>query len=167
MPNLSPAKAEQYLPMLNAAMAEGQINTPQRQAAFLAQLAQESGQLQYFEELADGCQYQGRLDLGNIQPGDGQRFKGRGPIQLTGRWNYQRAGQDLGLDLVHNPALAARPDVGFRTAQWYWTTHHLNAVADEGPAGFDDITRAVNGGLTGKAQRDMYYSRALGVLGAR
>jgi predicted chitinase len=167
MPNLSPETAAQYLPMLNAAMAEGQINTPQRRAAFLAQLAEESVQLQHFEEFANGNQYEGRLDLGNTQPGDGPRFKGRGPIQITGRSNYQRAGQALGLDLIDNPELAARPDVGFRTAEWYWTTHNLNAVADAGPARFDDITRAINGGLTGKAQRDMYYNRALQVLGAR
>ncbi|UGT93058.1 hypothetical protein LTS72_06970 [Mycobacterium ostraviense] len=166
MPTLSPEKAAQYLPMLDKAMAEAQINKPQRRAAFLAQLAHESGELKWFEEFADGSAYEGRTDLGNIQPGDGPRFKGRGPIQITGRSNYTRAGQALGVDLANNPDLAARPDIGFRIAQWYWTTHNLNILADGGPANFDDITRAINGGLTNKADRDQYYATALRVLGA-
>ena len=167
MPNLSAEKAAEYVPLLNAALAEGQINTSLRRAAFLAQLAHESGELRYFEEFADGSAYEGRADLGNTHPGDGRRFKGRGPIQLTGRSNYARAGEALGLDLVGNPELAARPDVGFRVAQWYWTTHNLNALADGGPRNFDAITRAINGGLNGKADRDRYYARALQVFGAR
>jgi predicted chitinase/LysM repeat protein len=164
MPNLSEAKANQYLPYLNAAMAEGHINTPRRQAAFLAQLAHESGQLRYFEEIASGSAYEGRRDLGNTQPGDGVRFKGRGPIQLTGRANYIAAGRALGIDLVNNPTRAADPDVGFRIATWYWQTHNLNSMADAG--NFDGITRAINGGYNGKADRDAYYARARGVLGA-
>jgi putative chitinase len=100
MPNLGQAKASQYLPHLNRALGEGQINTCKRKSAFLAQIAHESAQLRYFEEIASGAAYEGRRDLGNTQPGDGRRFKGRGPIQLTGRANYQRAGQALGLNLV-------------------------------------------------------------------
>jgi putative chitinase len=164
MPNLPAAKAAQYLPYLNAAMAEANINTPQRQAAFLAQLAEESGQLKYFQELASGEEYEGRRDLGNVEPGDGPRYKGRGPIQLTGRSNYQKAGAALGLDLVDNPNLAAQPDVGFRTAGWYWTTHNLNPLADQGD--FPDITRRINGGLNGEATRVQYYNTAKRVLGA-
>jgi len=109
MPNLSASKAAEYLPLLNTAMAEAQINTPQRKAMFLAQLAHESAQLRYFEEIASGAAYEGRKDLGNTQPGDGKRYKGRGPIQLTGRNNYRKAGQALGLDLEGNPPLAAPP----------------------------------------------------------
>ena len=164
MPNLSSAKADQYLPLLNAAMVQGGINTPKRQAAFLAQLAHESGQLRYFEEIASGAAYEGRRDLGNTQPGDGVRFKGRGPIQLTGRHNYRIAGQALGIDLENNPTLAARPDIGFRIAVWYWNSRNLNAQADAG--NFDAITRAINGGYNGKADRDRYWARAKQVLGA-
>lgn len=163
MPNLSSAKADEYLPLLNAAMVQGGINTPKRQAAFLAQLAHESGQLRYFEEIASGAAYEGRSDLGNTQPGDGVRFKGRGPIQLTGRHNYRIAGQALGLDLENNPTLAARPDVGFRIAVWYWNSRNLNAQADAG--NFDAITRAINGGYNGKADRDRYWATAKNVLG--
>ncbi|MGV3623967.1 MAG: LysM peptidoglycan-binding domain-containing protein [Archangium sp.] len=164
MPNLSSAKADEYLPLLNAAMVQGGINTPKRQAAFLAQLAHESGQLRYFEEIASGAAYEGRRDLGNTQPGDGVRFKGRGPIQLTGRHNYRIAGQALGIDLENNPTLAARPDIGFRIAVWYWNSRNLNAQADAG--NFDAITRAINGGYNGKADRDRYWATAKRVLGA-
>jgi predicted chitinase len=163
MPNLSEARANELMPHLNAAMQEAGINTPQRQAAFLAQLAHESGEFRWFEELASGEAYEGREDLGNIHPGDGVRFKGRGPIQLTGRDNYRAAGQALGIDLENNPTRAADPDVGFRTAAWYWNNRNLNQYADAG--NFDAITYRINGGYNGKAERDAYYARALQVLG--
>ncbi|WP_375769047.1 LysM peptidoglycan-binding domain-containing protein [Archangium gephyra] len=162
MPNLSQAKAEQYLPHLNKAMAEAGINTPKRQAAFLAQLAHESGEFRYMEEIASGAAYEGRKDLGNTQPGDGVRFKGRGPIQLTGRANYRAAGKALGIDLENNPKRAADPDVGFRTAAWFWNTRNLNSYADSG--NFKEITRRINGGYNGLADRQKYYARALDVL---
>ncbi len=162
MPRLK--EAELYLPFLNAAMAEVEINTPRRQAAFLAQLAHESAEFRYFEELASGEAYERRRDLGNTQPGDGPRYKGRGPIQLTGRKNYQLAGQALGLDLEGNPQQAATREVGFRVAGWFWKSRRLNEMADAGR--FDDITRIINGGYNGKVHRDAYYRRALEVLGA-
>jgi predicted chitinase len=163
MPTLSADKAAAYLPLLNAAMAEAQINTPQRQATFLAQLAHESGELKYFEELASGAEYEGRRDLGNTKPGDGRRYKGRGPIQLTGRDNYRAAGQALGLDLEGNPPLAADPQVGFRTAGWFWNTKDLNRFADAGD--FREVTRRVNGGYNGMADREKYYTAAKQALG--
>jgi predicted chitinase len=162
MPNLSAAKAEQYLPHLNKAMAEAGINTPKRQAAFVAQLAHESGEFRYMEEIASGAAYEGRKDLGNTQPGDGKRFKGRGPIQLTGRANYTAASKALGIDLVNHPTRAADPDVGFRTAAWFWNTRNLNSYADSG--NFKEITRRINGGYNGLASREAYYRRALDVL---
>ncbi|QRN97885.1 LysM peptidoglycan-binding domain-containing protein [Archangium violaceum] len=162
MPNLSQAKAEQYLPHLNKAMAEAGINTPKRQAAFLAQLAHESGEFRYMEEIASGAAYEGRKDLGNTEPGDGKRFKGRGPIQLTGRANYRAAGKALGIDLENNPTRAADPDVGFRTAAWFWNSRNLNTYADAG--NFREVTRRINGGYNGLASREAYYNRALDVL---
>ncbi|MFB1480641.1 LysM peptidoglycan-binding domain-containing protein [Corallococcus sp. RDP092CA] len=163
MPNLSQAKAEQYLPHLNKAMAEANINTPRRKEMFLAQLAHESGELRYMEEIASGAAYEGRKDLGNTQPGDGRRYKGRGPIQLTGRANYRAAGKALGIDLEGHPERAKDPDVAFRIAGWYWSSRNLNSYADAG--NFREVTRRINGGYNGLASREMYYRRAQDVLG--
>ncbi|MEW5743302.1 MAG: peptidoglycan-binding protein [Myxococcota bacterium] len=162
MPALPMSKARAYLPLLNRAMAEAHINTKQRKAMFLAQLAHESVQLKYFEEIASGAAYEGRTDLGNVRPGDGVRYKGRGPIQLTGRANYRAAGRALGLPLEAKPKLAARPSVGFRTAGWFWTSRGLNHYADQG--NFREVTRRINGGYNGLDSRLAYYRRALRVL---
>jgi putative chitinase len=164
MPKLTEARARELLPHLAAALQEAEIHTPLRQAAFLAQLGHESGDLRYFEELASGEAYEGRKDLGNTQPGDGPRFKGRGPIQLTGRNNYRVAGKALGVDLENNPTRAADPDVGFRTAAWFWNSRKLNTSADT--RDFDTITKKINGGFNGKEDRDARYQRALKALGA-
>lgn len=166
MPNLSVNLANQYNPHLNDAMKWGGITTCARKAAFLAQLAHESGQFRYMEEIASGAAYEGRKDLGNIYPGDGVRYKGRGPIQLTGRSNYRTAGQALGVDLEGNPTLAATPQWGFKVAAWYWTTRGLNGFADQNNQGaFDTITKRINGGTNGKADRDRYWYKAKSVLG--
>jgi predicted chitinase len=152
MPGLPTDNAREYAPLVNTAMREGRITTRARAAAFLAQLGHESGSLRWMEELASGAAYEGRLDLGNTQPGDGRRYKGRGPIQLTGRANYRAAGKALGLPLEDNPKMAARPAVGFRTAVWYWTTRGLNPLADRGD--FKGITRRINGGYNGLSDRE-------------
>ncbi|WP_239469744.1 glycoside hydrolase family 19 protein [Archangium violaceum] len=164
MPRLSLVDAGRYAGELLAAMDEGGITTPARQAAFLAQLAHESGELRYMEELASGEAYEGRKDLGNTQTGDGRRYKGRGPIQLTGRSNYRAAGDALGLPLEQQPELAAQPDVGFRVAAWFWRSRELSALADAG--NFREVTRRINGGYNGLDQREAYWSRARQVLGA-
>ncbi|MBZ4333436.1 glycoside hydrolase family 19 protein [Corallococcus sp. AS-1-12] len=162
LPRLPKARAQEVLPHLNDAMSEAGINTPRRQAAFLAQLAHESAEFRYFEELASGRAYERRKDLGNVKPGDGARYKGRGPIQITGRANYRAAGRALELELEENPTRAADLDVGFRTAAWFWNSRDLNKHADKGE--FDAITRRINGGYNGKASRDTYYQRAMRVL---
>ncbi len=163
MPNLKEAKRAAYLPFLQSAMNEFQINLPLREAAFIAQLAHESAELRYMEEIASGAAYEGRRDLGNTQAGDGKRFKGRGPIQLTGRANYKRYGELLGVDLINNPLLAATPEVGFRTASLYWQKNDLNTLADK--QWFKTITKRINGGFNGLADRIKYYNRAKSVLG--
>lgn len=165
MPNLPREKAEEYLPHLLKAMAEASITTPQRMAFFLAQLAHESYEFRFMEEIASGAAYEGRKDLGNTQPGDGRRYKGRGPIQATGRDNYRAAGKALGLDLEGQPELAATPAVGFRVAGWYWTSRNLNRWADAGD--FVKVTRLVNGGLNGLAHREKYLRRAREVLSGK
>ena len=162
VPSLSASKAAEVAPHLNRAMAEAGIDSPARKAAFIAQVAHESGGFKYNEEIASGRDYEGRRDLGNTQPGDGQRFKGRGYIQLTGRANYAAAGKALGLDLVGHPELAARPENAARVAAWYWNSRGLNGLADRGD--FDGITKRINGGFNGKADRDQYFGRAQRVL---
>jgi predicted chitinase len=161
-PNLSAARAAAVLPYLNAAMREAGINTKARAAAFLAQLLHESAELRHFEELADGSAYEGRKDLGNTQAGDGPRFKGRGPIQLTGRANYAAAGEALGVDLVSSPQRAADAEVGFRVSAWFWNSRGLNKLADAGD--FVGITRRINGGTNGLADREKFHARALAIL---
>lgn len=165
MPRLPAAKAREYLPLLISAMTEAEITTPARIAAFLAQLGHESVDLRFFEEIADGSAYEGRRDLGNVQPGDGRRYKGRGPIQLTGRDRYRRAGKALGVDLEARPELAATPEVGFRVAAWYWTEWKLNPLADRGD--FRAITIEINGGLNGYADRVRRWELAKKVLGKK
>lgn len=166
MPRMArnPNTAAKLFPFLTKAMDEASINTPLRIASFLAQVGHESGEFKYMEEIASGEAYEGRRDLGNTQPGDGKRFKGRGPIQITGRANYEAAGKALGLDLVGNPETASTNEVGFRLAAWFWTKHKLNDLADAKK--FDAITKKINGGYNGKADRDAKYNKALEVLGA-
>lgn len=154
--------ARRYLPYLREAMLEAEITTPSRVAAFLAQLAHESGEFRFWTELSRGDAYEGRKDLGNLHPGDGPRYKGRGPIQLTGRANYRAAGEALGLPLEKHPELAALPEHGFRIAAWYWTTRNLNTLADAGD--FRTLTRRINGGLNGYAERLDYWNRARRIL---
>lgn len=162
MPALPGGKRAAYLPHLQEAMRTFGITGRLREAAFLAQLAHESVQLRYMEEIASGEAYEGRRDLGNTQPGDGRRYKGRGPIQLTGRHNYRKYGQLLGLPLEQHPERAATPEVGFRIAGLYWKLNELNTLADR--RDFRGITRAINGGYNGFEDRQRYYRRALAVL---
>lgn len=162
MPHLSAANRNLYLPHLDSAMEEFDINNELRAAAFLGQLAHESGELRYMEEIASGSAYEGRHDLGNTQLGDGKRFKGRGPIQLTGRANYAKYGKLLGVDLISNPKLAATPEVAFRIAAQYWKLNKLNELADQRK--YKEITKRINGGYNGLDDRIKYYDRALRVL---
>jgi predicted chitinase len=162
MPNCAAAKRADYLPFIQQAMAEFDITSYLRETAFLAQLAHESGELRYMEEIASGAAYEGRADLGNTQPGDGKRYKGRGPIQLTGRANYKRYGDLLGLDLANNPTVAATKEVGFRIAGQYWKLNGLNELADQQQ--FKAITKRINGGYNGLDDRIKYYERAKKVM---
>ena len=133
-------------PHLVKAMAEFGIDTPVRVAAFLGQLGLESGEFKFMEEIASGDAYEGREDLGNVVKGDGRRFKGRGSIQLTGRANYTKATKALGLPLLEQPELAAKPEHAHRIAAWFWQRERLNGLADLGtPEAYARITSKVNG----------------------
>ena len=170
MPNLALAKCQAYLPHLNQAMREHAVDSALRTAAFVAQLAHESGEFRYMEELWGPTAAQRRYEpaselatrLGNRDSGDGRRYKGRGPIQITGRYNYQKYGALLGVDLVAGPELAATPAIAFATAGLFWISNGLNALADA--QRFETITRRINGGVNGLAERQRYYARALEVL---
>lgn len=155
-------RATEWLPHIQAAMAEFKISTPQRQAAFLAQIGHESGGLHWTTEIwgptAAQARYEGRKDLGNIQPGDGFRFRGRGLIQTTGRANYLATGVALGVDLIAQPERLAEPALAARSAAWFWHQRGLNMLADVGD--FELITRRINGGVNGYAQRVDLYTAA-------
>ena len=192
MPNLPAEKLAEYFPPLVAAMAEFDISTPRRIASFLAQVAHESQELRALEEnlnysaagllatwpnrftVASAAEYArqserianrvygGRLGNGPEESGDGWRYRGRGPIGITGLDNYRLHGQALGVDLVNNPDLAATPDVGFRVAGHFWQLGGINVPADAGDT--VAVTRAVNGGTIGLADREAYYRRATEAL---
>lgn len=159
-------RATAFLPHIAAAMAEFGIDTPVRQAAFLAQIGHESGNLRYTSEIWGPTpvqsRYEGRADLGNTQPGDGSRFRGRGLIQTTGRHNYAATGNALGVDLLANPHLLAEPALAARSAGWYWQAHNLNALADTGD--FLRLTKRINGGTNGLADRMALHSAATEAL---
>jgi putative chitinase len=138
------------------------INTKLRISHFLAQLAHESDHFRTFEEYASGDAYEGRRDLGNVKRGDGRRYKGRGPIQLTGRFNYRKYGKILGVDLENNPHLASSPKVGLQIAAEYWTRNGLNALADADNG--KQITRRINGGYNGLDDRMKKIRRAKRVM---
>ena len=142
------------------------IDTPLRRAHFLAQIAHESGCLQYTEEIANGNAYEGRKDLGNTQAGDGARFKGRGLIQLTGRANYREYGKACGRDfeLKDAPTLVSTdPGLAVDVAGWFWNSRKLNDHADKDDV--REITRRINGGFNGLDERIAYLARAKWLLG--
>lgn len=159
-------RATEFLPDIEAAMAEFEINTPQRQAAFLAQVGHESGGLHWLTEIwgptIAQTHYEGRTDLGNTEEGDGYRFKGRGLIQTTGRANYTATGDALEVDLLADPTLLAQPGLAARSAAWFWKSHGLNELADTGD--FTRITLRINGGTNGMADRLALYAAAQEVL---
>lgn len=108
----------------------GILDTGLRLAHFMGQCAHESGGFRYMEEIASGQAYEGRADLGNTQPGDGRRYKGRGPIQITGRANARFYGRKAGIDFEQHPELMAYPSIGLMVACMYWDQNNLNAYAD-------------------------------------
>jgi len=156
-------------------LSDGDLQMPHRVAQYLAQVMHESAAFRYDREIASGAAYEGRADLGNTQPGDGKRYKGRGPIQLTGRYNYRKFTAWANDRDIAAPNFETDPDAvntdpweGL-AAYWYWqagnpTGKSLNVYADEG--NIEAITRKINGGLNGYEDRCQYYARcALALLG--
>lgn len=140
-------------------------------AAFLAQTSVESNNFNdYVEQGSDS--YFNKYDikhnprmakiLGNNNPGDGFTYRGRGPIQLTGKYNYMKAGKALGIDLINNPDLAADPKIGARIAVWYWKTRVSSKVSN-----FEDVnsvTRQINAGLDSLDKRELEFKRYVNIL---
>lgn len=156
---------EKFGELLPSLLPVADISTALRIAHFLAQVAHESDGFCTLEEYASGAAYEGRVkDLGNTQPGDGKRFKGRGPIQLTGRSNYRafttwmHARQSDAPNFETSPELVATwPWAGWAVI-FFWQTKNLNAVADR-----DDlvaVTKVINGGRNGLDDRARYLARA-------
>ena len=155
-----------FVPALNTAMNRYGIVGTSRAAAFIAQVGHESGQFRWLKELwgptAQQVGYEGRADLGNTVKGDGSKYRGRGLIQITGRANYAACGEALGLDLLSKPELLEQPQYAAMSAAWFWSTRGLNTLADQGE--FMKITRRINGGVNGLADRQALYDKALKVL---
>lgn len=164
----SAIRAASWLAPIQRACDHFEINTPTRLAAFLAQIGHESGRLVYVREIwgptPAQARYEGRADLGNTQPGDGKRYMGRGLIQTTGRANYAATRDGLRAthqgvpDFIEAPAMLELPDWAALSAAWYWCSRGLNPLADAGD--FMRITRKINGGTNGMADRLILWDRA-------
>ena len=166
-PHFSGYTFEQIFLYIYRYAQEFDINTPLRWCHYLAQIAHESAELRYSEEIASGKAYDtGKLaiKLGNTPEadGDGQRFKGRGLIQVTGRANYEAYKKYCGFDVVKHPELLAKPVGAIRSSMWFWKSKGLNELADRDE--FTAITKRINGGTNGIEDRRKYLARAKRVL---
>jgi predicted chitinase len=144
---------------LNQCLTRYQITTIARMRHFLSQIAHESGGLQWLEELDDGSYLEGREDLGNVNPGDGPRFKGAGVIQLTGRSNYEAFAKLIGDSRIMEGCAYVAQTYPFTSAGFWWHNNDMNALCDEG-ATVEDVTLRVNGGTNGLCDRQRYYDKA-------
>jgi len=171
MPNAR-RSAGVFVPAINAAAKRWQINTPKRMSAFLAQVGHESGQLQWTRELGNNA-YLAKYDTGPLAErlgntpeadGDGQLYRGRGLIQITGRFNYAKCSAALFGDdrLLREPQLLEQPEWAAQSAGWFWWINELNTLADQGK--FTTITRKINGGQNGAEDRRALWLRASKVL---
>ncbi len=174
IPRATDRNIAKFISPLNSAMKEFSINTPLRVAAFIAQIAHESGSLHYVEEIHDGSNYEYRNDLGNLDfqalqiahanySTTGKWYKGRGLIQVTGFANFKACATALNIDCMKVPSLLSLPINAARSAAWFFDTHNCNSLADVGL--FDKISRVINGGTNGRTERRENYIRCRKVLG--
>jgi predicted chitinase len=155
-------RLRELAPSVNQTLERYQINTALRIAHFIAQVAHESDCFNAMEEYASGEDYEGRDDLGNTQPGDGVRFKGRGLIQLTGRSNYASFSKAMNVDFMAQPTLVAQAPYAVLVAGWFWDKNQLNQLADRDD--LREVTRTINGGYNGLEDREHYLQAAKRVL---
>lgn len=163
MPSATQANIDRFIDPINQTLQKYFINTPERMACFIAQIAHESGCLRWVKELANGEAYDvGNLavDLGNTpeDDGDGERLKGRGLIQITGTYNYKSLSKEFGIDFLANPELLEQPLYASLSAGWFWNTRKLNMLADK--MDFKTITKRINGGTNGYEDRLKYLELA-------
>lgn len=172
-------RAALWAPLILLAWDEFEIRTPADRAMFLAQCGHESASFRYNRELWGPTPAQKRYErnfdepwkpggvnalafrLGNSEPGDGRKYMGRGPLQLTGRGNYAEFGEALGLDLVHAPDIVQFPHIGIRVAGCYWKRRGLSNLSRD----IVRATRVINGGDNGLADRTERWGRAMHALG--
>lgn len=155
--------SDNQLKDLNNCLNRYQIITPARMRHFLSQTAHESGGLRWMKELANGSSYEGRRDLGNTQSGDGARYKGAGVIQLTGRANYQAFANFIKDPKVMQGCNYVASTYPFSSAGFWWMNNHMNALCDSG-ASVEQVTKRVNGGYNGLADRKAYYQKACNII---
>lgn len=170
-----PISSKQTTKEREAAMIQSMINAgitdPKQQAILMGRLSHESGGFSKLTEMGAnaGQQYEGRKNLGNTRRGDGQKYKGRGYIQLTGRKNYEDAGKALGIDLVNNPEMAADPKYAADIATWYLTTHKDKSgktAAELAKTGdIVGVTQNINGGMNGFADTQARTQQYLASIG--
>lgn len=142
---------------LNSCLSKFSINTPIRLRHFISQCSHESGCGLYTKELGNGSSYEGRSDLGNTLKGDGSKFKGAGYIQLTGRNNYQKLADYICDEKVMEGVSYVASNYPWTSAGFWWYKNNMNALCDSG-ASVESITRKVNGGINGLADREKYYN---------
>ena len=136
------------------------VSSPLRMAHFIGQGAHETQGFRFFTEYGGPsyfAKYDGRKELGNTHPGDGYAFRGRGIFMITGRYNYEVYSKRLSVDLTNHPERAADPDMATLTACVFWNDHGLSTLADTDNC--EAITRKINGGLNGLAERQAYTNR--------
>jgi putative chitinase len=157
-PNLSRKDAKRIAAGLAVAFERYDITTRRRAAAAVAQMAHESDRFRASTEYADGRAYEGRRDLGNVRPGDGPRFRGRGRIMITGRANYAAVSKAFGEDFVAHPERLAQSPLSELVSCWWWKGHGCNELADS--LDFVALTRRINGGTNGLSDRIELHRRA-------
>lgn len=144
----------------NDILNEHDIDTRLRVTHFLAQCAQETGGYIGFDEdphhrISDD--YEGNIDLGNSKKGDGYLYRGRGPIQLTGRSNYEWIGGKIGVDLISNPDKLLEPLNGWLASAAFWKGMKINKYADMDSV--YDVTKHINGGINGLHEREEWTEK--------
>lgn len=156
---LAGERAAQFAAPLERARQRWVGDNPLHVAMWLAQIAHESAQLRYTRESASGAAYEGRRDLGNTEPGDGQRFRGRGLLQVTGRSNYRAYMLASGVDALAEPALLEAPETAADSAGWVWVSHELAELSERTDPVLA-VTRRLNGGTNGLSERRQFFAAA-------